>query len=179
MLSSKPDLWENLNACINIQIGSLKSRQKNKEGALKQSGTQQGADSNYQSRNSKKMAFHGCLKGIIWAWIKKKKKCNYLVKMKSSSFKRSMRGPAGKHRWLKPNSAQTQPHAAPSLKRLRLPRMEASQTCQGGERKAAGGAEMNEKAQDEKGQLLETLVVTSGTEPETTTLLSHLLRHYN
>lgn len=73
MLSSKPDLWENLNACINIQIGSLKSRQKNKEGALKQSGTQQGADSNYQSRNSKKMAFHGCLKGIIWAWIKKKK----------------------------------------------------------------------------------------------------------
>lgn len=57
--------------------------------------------------------------------------------------------------------------------------MEASQTCQGGERKAAGGAEMNEKAQDEKGQLLETLVVTSGTEPETTTLLSHLLRHYN
>lgn len=111
--------------------------------------------------------------------FKKKKKCNYLVKMKSGSFKRSMRGPAGKHRWLKPNSAQTQPHAAPSLKRLRLPRMEASQTCQGGEWEAAGGAEMNEEAQDEKGQLLETLVVTSGTEPETTTLLSHLLRHYN
>lgn len=69
MLSSKPDLWENLNACIHIQIGSLKSRQKNKEGALKQSGTQQRADSKYQSRNSKKMAFHGCLKGIIWVWI--------------------------------------------------------------------------------------------------------------
>lgn len=69
MLSSKPDLWENLNACIRIQIGSLKSRQKNKEGALKQSGTQQRADSKYQSRNSKKMAFHGCLKGIIWVWI--------------------------------------------------------------------------------------------------------------
>ena len=65
MLSSKPDLWENLNACINIQIGNLKSRQKNKEGALKQSGTRQGADFKYQSRNSKKMAFHGCLKGII------------------------------------------------------------------------------------------------------------------
>ena len=77
------------------------------------------------------------------------------------------------------NSTQTQPHEAPSLKRLRLPRMEASQTCQGREQEAAGGAEMNEEAQNEKGQQLETLVVTSGTEPETTTLLSHLPRHYN
>ena len=108
-----------------------------------------------------------------------KKKCNYLVKMKSSSFKRSTRGPAGKHRWLKPNSAQTQPQEAPSLKRLWLPLMEASQTCQGREQEAAGRAEMNEEAQNEKGQQLETLAVTSGTEPETTTLLSHLLRHYN
>ena len=57
--------------------------------------------------------------------------------------------------------------------------MEASQTCQGEEQEADGRAEMNEEAQNEKGQQLETLMVTSGTEPETTTLLSHLLRHYN
>ena len=57
--------------------------------------------------------------------------------------------------------------------------MEARQTCQGEEQEADGRAEMNEEAQNEKGQQLETLVVTSGTEPETTTLLSHLLRHYN
>lgn len=44
---------------------------------------------------------------------------------------------------------------------------------------AAGGAEINEEAQNEKEQQLETLVVTSGTEPEKTTLLSHLLHHYN
>lgn len=48
-----------------------------------------------------------------------------------------------------------------------------------GGQEAAGGAEINEKAQNEKKQQLETLEVTSGTEPEKTTLLSHLLRHYN
>lgn len=48
-----------------------------------------------------------------------------------------------------------------------------------GGQEAAGGAEINEKVQNEKEQQLETLVVTSGTEPEKTTLLSHLLRHYN
>lgn len=48
-----------------------------------------------------------------------------------------------------------------------------------GGQEAAGGAEINEEAQNEKEQQLETLVVTSGTEPEKTTLLSHLLRHYN
>lgn len=55
----------------------------------------------------------------------------------------------------------------------------ASQTCQGGKQEAAGGAEINEEAQNENEQQLETLVVTSGTEPEKTTLLSHLFCHYN
>jgi hypothetical protein len=51
--------------------------------------------------------------------------------------------------------------------------------CQGGEQKAAGEAKINEQEQNEKEQQLETLVVTSGTEPEKTTLLSHLFCHYN
>lgn len=63
--------------------------------------------------------------------------------------------------------------------RRQSPRTKASQTCQADEREAAGGAEINEEAQNEKEQQLETLVVTSGTEPEKTTLLSHLLCHYN
>lgn len=60
-----------------------------------------------------------------------------------------------------------------------LPHKKASQTCQKGEWEAAGGAQINEQKQNEKEQQLETLVVTSGTEPEKTTLLSHLLCHYN
>lgn len=48
-----------------------------------------------------------------------------------------------------------------------------------GGQEAAGGAAINEGAQNEEEQQLETLVVTSGAEPEKTTLLSHLLRHYN
>lgn len=63
--------------------------------------------------------------------------------------------------------------------RLRSPRTKADQTHRGGEQEAAGGAEINGEAQNEEEQQLESLVVTSGTEPEKTTLLSHLLRHYN
>lgn len=63
--------------------------------------------------------------------------------------------------------------------RLWSPGTKADQTCQGGEQEAAGEAEINEEAQNEKEQQLETLVVTSGAEPEKTTLLSHLLHRYN
>lgn len=73
----------------------------------------------------------------------------------------------------------TGPAPRSHLSERRLPRTKASQMHQGGKREAAGGAEINEEAQNEKEQQLETLVVTSGTEPEKTTLLSHLLRHYN
>lgn len=48
-----------------------------------------------------------------------------------------------------------------------------------GGQQAAGGAQINEEVQNEREQQLETLVVISGTEPEKTTLLSHLLCHYN
>lgn len=48
-----------------------------------------------------------------------------------------------------------------------------------GGQQAAGGAQINEEVQNEREQQLEPLVVTSGTEPEKTTLLSHLLCHYN
>lgn len=43
-------------------------------------------------------------------------KCNNLVKMKSWGLERSVRWSAGKHRWLEPNEAETQLHAATSLK---------------------------------------------------------------
>ena len=71
---------------------------------------------------------------------------------------------------------QTKHRPSPTQPLLFLLCTKAGQTLQGGEQEAAGGAEINEKAQNEKEQQLETLVMTSGTEPETTTLLSHLLQ---
>lgn len=105
-------------------------------------------------------------------------KCNNLVKMKSQGFEGSMVA------CRKAQMAGTKLSKGPApcshfSERPQSPRTKASQTCQGDEREAAGGAQINEEAQNEKEQQLETLVVTSGTEPEKTTLLSHLLRHYN
>lgn len=84
------------------------ARQKNKEGALKQSGTQQRAEiPNISQWNSKKWPFTDASKESFEFEFFKKMQLFGEDEVKQCRGEHE--GPAGKHRWLKPSSTQTQP----------------------------------------------------------------------